>query len=122
VCLEGLSYCYALYKPNGDIHTKIYLFFFCVCLWFRASLICIHNCPTRCNTKQSIHYSASFGCKPHPSSRVHKTVSIAAGTGHIFCAATSLQRGQAWPRWKEVAGPVPETVVTVLFTPNDGCG
>ena len=32
-----------------------------------------------------------------------KTVTTAFGTGHIFCAATSLQRGQAWPRWKEVA-------------------
>jgi len=26
---------------------------------FRASLIYINNCPTRCNTKQSIYYSAS---------------------------------------------------------------
>ena len=24
-------------------------------------------------------------------------------TGHIFCTATSLQCGQAWPRWREVA-------------------
>ena len=24
-------------------------------------------------------------------------------TGHIFCTATSLQRGQTWPRWREVA-------------------
>jgi len=30
-----------------------------LCLWFRASLMCINNCPTRCNTKQSIYYSAS---------------------------------------------------------------
>ena len=28
-------------------------------LWFRASLICINNCPTRCNTKQSTYYSES---------------------------------------------------------------
>jgi len=28
-------------------------------LWFRASLIYINNCPTRCNTKKSIYYSAS---------------------------------------------------------------
>jgi len=25
---------------------------------------------------------------------VHKTVTTVSGTGHIFCAATSLQRGQ----------------------------
>ena len=30
-----------------------------LCLWFRASLNNINNCPTRCNTKQSIYYSAS---------------------------------------------------------------
>jgi len=43
-----------------------------------------------------------------------------------YSAATSLQRGQAWPRWREVASqkilPVPEDVVTVLCTPDDGCG
>jgi len=58
--------------------------------------------------------STCFGCQPHPSSGVHKTVTTASGTGHIFCAAISLQRGQVWP--------VPETVVTVLCTPDDGCG
>jgi len=30
-----------------------------LCLWFCASLLYINNCPTRCNTKQSIYYSAS---------------------------------------------------------------
>jgi len=30
-----------------------------LCLLFRASLIYINNCPTRCNTNQSIYYSAS---------------------------------------------------------------
>ena len=30
-----------------------------LCLWFHASLIYINNCPTRCNKKQSIYYSAS---------------------------------------------------------------
>jgi len=36
-----------------------------------------------------------FGCQPHPSSVVHKRVTIASGTGNIFCASTSRQRGQA---------------------------
>jgi len=40
-------------------------------------------------------YCTCFGCQPHPSSGVHKTVTTASGTGNIFCAATSLQRGQA---------------------------
>ena len=35
-------------------------------------------------------HSTCFGCQPHPSSGVHKTVTAASGTG----AATSLQRGQ----------------------------
>ena len=44
-----------------------------------------------------------FGCQPHPSSGGHKTVTTGSGTGHIFCADTSLQRGQAWPQWREIA-------------------
>ena len=39
-------------------------------------------------------HSTCFGCQQHPSSGEHKTVTTASGTGHIFCAATSLQRGQ----------------------------
>jgi len=41
-----------------------------------------------------VHFTC-FGCQPHPSSGVHKTITTASGTCHIFCAATSLQRGQA---------------------------
>ena len=48
------------------------------------------------------NHSTCFGCQTHPSSGLHKTVTTASGTGHIFCAATFLQRGQAWPRWREV--------------------
>jgi len=40
-------------------------------------------------------HSTCFGCQPHPSLAVHKTVTTASGTVHIFCAATSLQHGQA---------------------------
>ena len=94
----------------------------------------INNCPTRCNTKQSTYYSASsfymFRVSTTPIIKstpgVQKTATTASCTGHIFCAATFLQRGQAWPRWREVAAqkiwPVPEAVVTVLCTPDDGCG
>ena len=67
-------------------------------------------------------HSSCFGCQPHQSSGVHKTLTTASGTGHIFCAATSLQRGEAWPRCREVPGPVSEAVVTVLCTPDGGCG
>jgi len=61
-------------------------------------------------------HSTCFGCQPHPISAVNKTVTTASGTGHIFSAVTSLQRGQASLTW-----PVPEAVVTVFCTPDDGC-
>ena len=38
-------------------------------------------------------HSTCFGCQPHLSSGEHKTVTTASGTGHTFCASTSLQRG-----------------------------
>jgi len=96
------------------------------CLWFRASLIYINNCPTRCNTKQPIYYSAS---SLHMF-RVSKTPIIRSTLNSNYslryCTVISLQRGQAWPRWREVAAqkmwPVPEFVVTLLCTPDDGCG
>ena len=47
------------------------------------SSLFIFNCSTRCNTKQSIYYFAHctcFGCQPHPSSGIHKTVTAASGT------------------------------------------
>ena len=40
-------------------------------------------------------HSTCFGCQPHPSSGVHKTVTTASSNGHMLCAATSLQRDQA---------------------------
>ena len=57
-------------------------------------------------------HSTCFGCCPHPSSGVHKTA--------VWTAF------QTWPRWKKVAAPITwpvlEAVVTVLCTPDDGCG
>ena len=60
-----------------------------------------------------------FRVSKHPSSGVLKTVTAASGTGHNIGTATSLQRGQTWPRWREVA--VLEAAVTVFSTPDDGC-
>ena len=68
-------------------------------------------------------HSTCLRCQPHPSSGVHKTVTTASGNGHIFCAATTLQRGQASLATLEGGScTVPETVVTVLCTPDGGCG
>jgi len=38
-----------------------------------------------------VHYKR-FGCQPHPSSGVHKTVTTASNVTKL-----------AWPRWREVA-------------------
>jgi len=68
-------------------------------------------------------YSTCFSCQPHPSSRVHKTVTTTSGTGHIFCATASLQRGHVNLATLEGGScTVPEAVVTVLCTPDDWCG
>ena len=62
-------------------------------------------------------HSTCFGCLPHPSSGVHKTVTTASGTGHILVQLPPSNVAKlAWPRCREVA------VVTVLCTPDDGCG
>jgi len=70
-------------------------------------------------------HSTCFGCQPHPSSGVHTTVTTTPHTGHIFCAPTSFQRGQASLATLEGGSctwAVPEAVVTVLCAPDDGCG
>ena len=68
-------------------------------------------------------HSTCFGCQPHPSSGVHKTVTTAFRTVQL---PPSNVAKLVWPRWREVAAqkiwPVPEAVVTVLCTPDDGCG
>jgi len=69
-------------------------------LCFHASLIYINNCPTRCNTKQSIYYSASslymfrVSTTPIIMSTQNCNYSLRYWS-YFFCAATSLQRGQA---------------------------
>jgi len=88
-------------------------YYFYFCLWFRASLIYINNCPADA-TQSSLFiilqvHSTCSGCQQHQSSGVHKTVTTAK---------------LAWPCWREVAAqkiwPVLEAVVTVLCTHDDG--
>jgi len=63
----------------------------------------INTCPTSCNTKQSIYYSASslymFRVSTTPIIRSTQNCNYSLR----YSAATSLQRGQACPRWREVA-------------------
>jgi len=93
---------------------------------FRVSTTPIIRGTQNCN--YSLRYWSYFLCSYIPTtwqsfllSGVHKTVTTASGTGHIFCAAATLQSDKAWPRWREVAA-VPEAVVTVLCTPDDEFG
>ena len=99
---------------------------FFLCLWFRASLIYINNCPTRCNTKQSICYSASslymFRVSTTPIIRNTQNCNY----NLLYCTATSLQRGHVNLATLEGDScikiwPVSEAVVTVLCTPDDRC-
>jgi len=94
-----------------------------LCLWFRASLIYINNCPTRCNTKQSIYYSESslymFRVSTTP---IMRTQNCNYNIRYWSCCAVQLPPSNVaklpWPRWREVAAqkiwPVLEAVVTVL--------
>ena len=102
-----------------------------LCLWFRASLICISNCLTRCNTKQSIYYSASslymFWVSTTPIIRSTQNCNYSLWYWSYFFFFLQLPPSNVttWPRWREVAAqkiwPVPEAVVTVLCTTDDGC-
>jgi len=87
-----------------------------VCRVLRCDRLAMGVCRVLCST--------CFGCQPHPSSVVHKTVTAASVTGHIFFfAATSLQRGQVSLTTLEGGScTVPEAVVTVLCITDDGCG
>ena len=53
---------------------------------------------------------------------IHKTVTTASSADHIFVQPPPSNVAKlAWPRWMEVAAQKYEAVVTVLYTPDDGC-
>ena len=90
--------------------------------WFRASLIYINYCPTRWNTKRSIYYSASslymFRVSNTPIIRSTQNCNYS----HQYCAAAPLHRGKAsFATLEGGSCTVPEAVVTVLCTPDNGC-
>ena len=58
-----------------------------------------------------------FRVSQHPTPGVLKTLTSASGAGHNIGRATFFQRDQIWP----ILWPVPEAVVTVFSTPDDGC-
>ena len=72
-------------------------------------------------------HSTCFGCLlQHPPSGIHETVTVASGTGHNIWATNKDLKVLIWLRWRKVVAqilwPVPEAAVTVLCTPDDGCG
>jgi len=87
----------------------------------------INNCPRRCNTKQSIYYSAGsfymFRVSTTPIIRSTHNCNYSLQ----YCAATSL-RGLASLAMLEIGSYTKKydqyrgAVVTVLCTPDDGCG
>ena len=123
---ESLVNCLVKYLRRSRVSQNSNICSWILCLCFRASLICINNCPTRCNTKQSIYFSASslymFRVSTTPIIRSTQNCNYSLR----YWSATSRQRGQTWPRWREVAAqkiwPAPEAVVTVSCTSDDGCG
>ena len=63
------------------------------------------------------NHSTYFGCPPHPSSGILKTVTAASGTGHNIGTATSLQSGPG-PDLATLEG----SSCTDIITSTGGCG
>ena len=92
--------------------------------WFHASLICINNCPTRWNTKQSIYYSASslymFRVSTTPIIKSTQNCNCSLRDWAYFLCSYLPQASLATLEGGSCT--VPEAVVTVLCNPDDGCG
>jgi len=58
------------------------------CRQGRTILIIVQRDATQINLFIILQvHSTGFGCQPHPSSGVHKTVTTASGTGHaVLCS------------------------------------
>jgi hypothetical protein len=93
-----------------------------LCLRFRTSLIYINNCPTRCNTKQSVYCSESslymFRVSTTPIIRSTQNCNYSLRYWSYFLCSYLPATWPSWPRWREVL-PVPEAVITVLCTAED---
>jgi len=68
-------------------------------------IVCILIIVQRGATQSSLFiilqvHSTCFGCQPHPSSRVHKTVITAS---HTVQLSPSNVAKLAWSRWREAA-------------------
>ena len=71
------------------------------------------------------YHSTCFGCHPHPSSAVNKTVVIATDTSHMIVQLPhSNVANLATSEWGSctIIWLIPVAETTVLCTPDDGCG
>ena len=98
--------------------TSKYFFYIYGSVHRLSTLITVQRDPTQSSLFIILQvHSTCFGCQPHPSSAVHKTVTTASGT---------VKLPLAWPCCREVAAQkiwaVAGAVITVLCTPGDGCG
>jgi len=106
-------------------HKKLKNYYF-IYLWFRASLIYINNCPTRCNTKQSIYYSTSslymFRVSITPIIRNTQNCNYSIRYWLYFLCSYLPPTWSSLATLEGVSCTVTEAVVTVLCTPDDGFG
>ena len=64
-------------------------------------------------------HSTCFVCQTHPSSGVHKTVTTASGIVQLPPSNVAKAGGSCTKTMTSTGG---EAVVTVLCTPDNGCG
>jgi len=88
--------------------------------------IYINNCPMRCNTKQSIYYSASsLYMFRVPTTPIIRSTQNCTYNLRYWSYFLCNYLPPTWPSLATLEGgscTVPEVVVTVLCTPDDGCG
>jgi len=85
----------------------------------------INNCPTRCNTKQSIYYFARSLYMFHVSTTpIIRSTQSCKYNPRYWSYFLSSYLPPTWPSLATLEGAsctVPQAVVTVLCTPDDGC-
>jgi len=89
-------------------------------------VIYINNCPARCNAKQSIYYSASslymFRVSTIPIIRNTQNCNYSLRYWSYFLCSYLPPTWPSLAMLEGVSRTVPEAVVTVLCTPDEGCG
>jgi len=87
--------------------------------WEILSVLYNNNCPMTCNTKQSIYYSASslymFWVSTTPIIRSRQNCNCSHQYWPYLAALE-------WGSCSQKITPVSESSVTVLCTPDNGCG